>query len=515
MAAKGRREPVEGTIGAVIPVGRPWRKQRNGSMRRARGQAALRLATAFFLSGCRPSAPAPSDGDPVREPAPAPKLDGSPETATTEVALSPREPVDSASARDAHAHAWSAIAREGEVPELGSTPTSVPGLFVPIVDPPAGPALTRFHEALSGLARGERTKVRVAMYGASGTAADLGTGYVRAYLQHRFGAGGPGFVPLVPLSRWYRHEQVKVRASKGWKKEHAQIGSGRKDGRYGYLGASFATDRARQWAQVESKATAGADAIARVELHVLAQPGGGRLRVLIDGRLRETISTASEHVRPMFVQLDVKPGRHTVRVETVGDGEVRLFGVVLESDRPGVVLDTLGIDGTRATNHVQWDEAIWAEAAKRRELDLVTLSYGTNESVDEDDDMTIPQYREHLRTVLERLRRTLPDVDCLMLVPVDFPLLVDGDPQPRPRLLEIVQIQRELAPRYGCGLWDGMKFMGGPGSMSSFVQADPPLARDDYLHFNRRGAARKAQAFADAVMAAYDAASVRDSVQDD
>ena len=40
---------------------------------------------------------------------------------------------------------------------------------------------------------------------------------------------------------------------------------------------------------------------------------------------------------------------------------------VLENDSDGVVVDTLGISGTRASNHLKWDEAMWSDQVKHRE----------------------------------------------------------------------------------------------------------------------------------------------------
>src|SRR5688572_28773540 len=71
------------------------------------------------------------------------------------------------------------------------------GNFI-LLDGAGATGLTQFHEALRRLKRGEDEdgKVRVAVYGASHTAADIYPSYLRAYLQQRFGDGGTGFVPL-------------------------------------------------------------------------------------------------------------------------------------------------------------------------------------------------------------------------------------------------------------------------------------------------------------------------------
>ena len=475
--------------------------------------AALVLAALHGpVAGCGAGRPA---DDAVARPGDAPPVESTlPADATKPVPAPrapPREPIVNPDAQAAHARAMQKILGDGPpLPPMRDpehTTAQQPGAFVPILDPPSGPALARFHAALAALEAGEDPdgKVRVLMYGASGTAADLATGYVRTYLQSRFGDGGPGFVPLVPLTRWYRHSEVVVTASKSWAKEHAQMSKSRLDGHWGLLGASFHTTRKRQRAEVGPKRdSASAAGIALAELWFLQQPSGGRFDVLVDGKKSGVVSTAARAIGAGYHSLELEPGPHRIGLETRGDGEVRVLGAIVERKDPGVVVDVLGINGTRSANMLMWNEALWSEQAKRRAPDLYVLSYGTNESVDEDEPIEV--YEEGLRTVLARFRRELPDASCLLLAPADYPLKTEDGWGPRPRLLAIHSLQKQIAAEVGCGLWDAMAFMGGPGTMPTWVQADPPLARDDHLHFNARGSARKAQALCDALMLQYDAA---------
>ncbi len=400
------------------------------------------------------------------------------------------------------------VALEGESPGEDEVvhDGTMPGWFVPIVDPAHGSALASFHAALEGLAEGRDPdgKVRVAMYGASGTAADVSVGYLRTYLQARFGDGGPGFVPLAPLTKWYRHNEVIVRAVDGWRKETSLTAKGRHDGLYGLLGASFTATAAKRWAQVIPKeGSTSCEGIAHAELFFLRQPRGGAFSVVIDDGPPEVVRTAAEAVEPGYHALALEPGPHTIRVETLGKDEVRVFGVVLERAEPGVVVDVLGIDGARGRSLLEWDEAVWADNLRRRAPDLYTLSYGTNESVDPT--LSVPLYAEDVREQLRRFRRALPTASCVLLGPVDFPV-IDGDRiLPRPVLREIVEAQRQVAAEEGCGFWDGIAFMGGELSMPAWVTAQPPLARKDHLHYTRLGGARKGMALADALMQALDA----------
>jgi lysophospholipase L1-like esterase len=408
----------------------------------------------------------------------------------------------------AHARAQARALGGVRLPALQASTSAaegrMPGFFVPIDDPLGGPALASFHSALRTLAEGHDPdgKVRVAMYGASGTAADVTVGYLRTYLQARFGDGGPGFVPLVPLSNGYRHSEVVVKASKGWKKETAS--RGRQDGLYGLLGASSTATAARRKSQVTPKdGSTSSQGIARAEVFFLRQPGGGSFSLVIDDGPPQVVSTAGEAYEPGYYAVELEPGPHGFRVETLDRAEVRVFGIVLERRNPGVVVDVLGINGARGASHLEWNEALWADNLRRRAPDLYTLSYGTNESVDAS--LSLPRYTERVREQLRRFRRALPEASCVLLGPVDFPMIEAGHIRPRPVLREIVEAQRQVAAEEGCGFWDGMAFMGGELSMPAWVNADPPLACKDHLHYTHRGGARKGMALADALMLGFDA----------
>lgn len=367
--------------------------------------------------------------------------------------------------------------------------------------------LRHFHDALRRLAQGldEDGKVRVVVYGASHTAADIYPTYLRAYMQKRFGDGGLGFYPLARPSKFSRPFHATVENSRGWKIEHAQKSDSRGDGYYGLLGASAASSKKSDWARVSFSPPAGADATAstRYELYFLRQPGGGKFKVLVEGDKPFTIDTRAKEVTPGYHAFERPGGPRTIEVRPLGGGEVRLFGVSVEGDRPGIVVDTLGIGGTRASNHLKWDEYVWADNFKHRGPDLYILAYGTNESVDEDQPIDV--YRSSLREVLARLRRAAPTASCVLVGPGDFPRkLDDGSFGPRPRVVDVVAAQRELAREAGCGFWNTLQFMGGEGSMLYWAAAQPSMAMSDHLHLNRRGYTRMGMALADALMFDYD-----------
>lgn len=75
---------------------------------------------------------------------------------------------------------------------------------------------------------------------------------------------------------------------------------------------------------------------------------------------------------------------------------------------------------------------------------------------------------------------------------------------PRPRLLEIVDVQRKLAFERGCGFWDTLEFMGGEGAMLRWSRALPPMGAQDRIHLTARGYVRWGMMLGDALMLPFD-----------
>lgn len=383
------------------------------------------------------------------------------------------------------------------------------GQFILLDRGPDDP-LQHFHDALRRLREGldEDGKVRVVVYGASHTAADIYTTYLRAYLQRRFGDGGLGFYPLARPSKFSRPFAATIESSRGWKVEHAQKSEARDDGYFGLLGASASSSKKRDVTKLAWNTSPDKDAKVpartRYELFFLRQPGGGKLKLTLEGDKKPiVVDTKGKQTGPAYHAFERPGGPLPLEVRPGGDGEVRLFGVTVENDERGVVVDALGIGGTRASNHLKWDEHTWADNFKRRAPDLFILAYGTNESVDED--QPISSYKASLREVLARFRRAAPHASCMLVGPGDFPLKQpDGTFTRRPRVADIIASQREAAREAGCAFWNTQEFMGGEGSMVYWASAQPTMAMSDHLHLNRRGYTRMGMAIADALMFDFD-----------
>lgn len=376
------------------------------------------------------------------------------------------------------------------------------GNFTPVENEAA---LGHFHQALSALSStaDQKNKVRIAVYGASHTQADIYSGYLRYYLQSRFGNGGPGFIPVGVERTWSRHLDFKV-ATRNLKVQYANKRSTSPRGRFGLSGAA-AVAGPHAWVKISPENTFDPElAASQYGLFYAAEPQGGEISVSVDGDRLVQLPTRSSVLEARYHTFERPVGWHDVEIRTLGSGGVRLFGLSVERAQPGVVVDTLGIRGTRAASMLQWDQALWEEHLRRRSPDLVLMAYGTNETTDRYQPME--SYERDLRQVLTRLRRALPRTSCVLIGPGDFPKAENGGWVTRPRLLEIIAAQRRLAPEFGCGFWDMFAFMGGPGSMDAWVRSTPRLGAPDHIHLTPRGYVRMGMVLGDALMRAYDAA---------
>jgi lysophospholipase L1-like esterase len=395
-----------------------------------------------------------------------------------------------------------------------TVPTDVPAVAEPVPmcmpiaidDAIEGRSLSAFHHALARAAAGQG-QARILFYGASHVASDIFTGRVREALQTRFGDAGAGFVMLAKPWPHYRHALIEHLESSGW---HAPRVRARHPvvGRFGLAGVALEAGDRNAVAKLHTRSAGTTTGNAsRFELMYLKQPDGGQIRIVLDGQPVATLSTAGDDAQAAYFPFPALDGPHEIEINTFADGPVTIFGLTLERDQPGVILDTVGIPGARARYHLFWDDALYREHVMHRAPDLVVLAYGTNEAGDKD--VPIEDYEHELRDVVGRLKSTAAGASCLLIGPSDRPeRLADGTYAARERVPQIVEAQRRTAHAMGCGFFDLVAFMGGPMSMVRWAAAIPAYGAPDHVHYTRRGY----EALGDALFSALVAGYVSDDV---
>jgi lysophospholipase L1-like esterase len=355
-----------------------------------------------------------------------------------------------------------------------------------VVHPDGGTQLERtplepFFQSLDQLTLSGHGLVRVLHYGDSHTAAGFMTHAIRKVMQTCLGNGGPGFVLLGQPWPTYRVPKVAMKSSGHWRTRRIRFGQNpeESDGRYGLCGVSV------EGANKETAASFTineSSPVSRVEIFFLKQPNGGSFKIIVEDKLRQTVGTAAKDISAAFAELELESGERKVEITLNGDGNVRLFGAVLESEGPGIVWDTLGINGAFFFTPLRWDENLLKEQVARRNPSLIVTMYGTNESNSRS--LASMKYERKVKKILKKLRAGAPEAACLMLGPMDRDV-----PRETPyvgfNLNRIIEIQKRVAKEEGCSFFDTRKFMGGPRSYSNWVSRG--LAQTDGIHLTTSG----------------------------
>jgi len=366
------------------------------------------------------------------------------------------------------------------------------------------PRVTRFYEALASLKDKKRDKpVRVMWLGDSHTQADFWTGALRSTLQTRFGKGGPGFVHIGWNEKKYRHGDVRIRVQGGWRIEPSTLVSTKKydDGVLGLGGVRLVPSDGGSRASLSVDAAAVPGKVRWDVAFRLADPAAS-LTITASGAPPVTVSSrdADKGTAGGIRHATLESPGPGGTLEVAPNGQAELMGVVIESSEPGIVVDTLGLNGARVASALALDEAAWVPEVARRKPDLVVLAYGSNESSDLK--FNASRHSSSVEALLRRIRSGAPNADCVVFGPIDRGGKKYGD-----TVEQINAAQREAATRAGCAFWSGQQAMGGKGSMARWEGENPPLAQADLLHLTPKGYERLGSMLARDLLRAFDASS--------
>ena len=397
-----------------------------------------------------------------------------------------------------------ASAADGTPPDLPEPPRDAGS----IVDPSR--TLDSFY---ASLARTETKQpgaiTRITHYGDSPITNDGITAPVRRLLQTRFGDAGHGFILLDRPWAWYGHQNISFAPGGGWAND-SMMNPMVKDGAFGLGGVEFRASGAGKYTKL-GPATDGDTGknFTRMDVYFLRQPNGGQFEATVNGGAVQNISTAGETAESGFFEIDApQKGENSFEIKTTS-GSVRMFGAVLENDGPGVVYDSLGVNGAFAgLLATVMNEQHWTTQLQHRNPNLVILNYGTNESQYASDDQ-MARYERDLREVVRRVHAALPNAAVLVVSPMDRGTHQGGKVITLPSIPKIVEMQRRVAAETNCAFFDLFAAMGGEGTMAKWHEGKNHLVGGDLTHPNGAGAEKIGDLIYHALIDGYDRYLVR------
>lgn len=392
--------------------------------------------------------------------------------------------------------------------------------------PEDDPALMApFFEKLERLSREGR--VRILHFGDSQIESHRITGYLNRRFQQRYGGSGLGWVPVVEV---IPTPEVGQSASDGWLRFTA-FGPPRSEThkRYGLLGSfarfhpqwpedlpvaeetedtltqndtapsspdqgipqSAVTDEGKAWFAI-TPSNRGGLPYTRARLAFGYFRDTVQAEVLVDGESfdRQVWPPREEVVLREWAFPDGMPRELRFRFE--GRDSPDFYGISLESER-GVFVDNIPMRGSSGTEFGRMDLSIHRRQVGDDPVAMIILQFGGNTLPAMKSMEGVEYYGRVFTAQLRYVKKQFPDALFLVIGPSDMSVKDGLDFVTYPFLAEVRDAMKAVAFAEGALYWDLFEAMGGKNSMPSWVNAEPPLAATDYVHFSPAGARKVAE----------------------
>ena len=371
--------------------------------------------------------------------------------------------------------------------------------------------LAYFFDAL-GKTQLDGAGVRILHYGDSQIEGDRVTGYLRSRMQRVFGGAGVGMQCVVPpVSPPFG---LTIQPGTGWKYHSIMPATKRKkEFHYGLAGsvcqygqevADAETGETHYQGTVEitRKLSAGSGmrfSHVRVFIHTAQSPCRVELQQG-DSTLWEASIGALPSVQQVVVPVSTQRSKFSLSFSSASLADVLALSFEGEG---GVQVDNVPLRGSSGGDFTAINDTVFREMASLLHPKLVLLQFGVNVVPGQMEAYGF--YREMLKRQIARLRGLLPGVTFIMLGVSDMGMKEEDDFVSYPNIPKVRNAQRQAALESGIAFWDTYQAMGGPNSIVAWVNAEPPLATADYVHFTPRGARFIGEMFYSALMQAYEA----------
>jgi len=357
---------------------------------------------------------------------------------------------------------------------------------------------------------------RIMHYGDSQIEGDRITSFVRNKLQVRFGGSGVGLRPaLQPYDYVFSARQEN---SGNWTRYpiYGKVDSTITHDRYGVMGAfsRYAPPVPDSVPFRDSVLYTAEMTISQTDISFLKAREYDHLR-LFYGNTRRPVETVviakGDTILTDTLKADISYGTmecklpdstNSVTLQFSGYDGPDIYGIELASQR-GVIMDNIALRGSSGTIFTRTDYVHSLKMYKDLNPSLFILQFGGNVMPYIQDKAAILRYGRWFASQIQRIQQLCPDAAIIVIGPSDMSTKVKDKYVTYDHLPDVVHTLQKVAIENGCAYWDMYKAMGGHNSMPSWVNAEPELARPDYVHFSAKGARLVANMFYNALIYEY------------
>lgn len=183
------------------------------------------------------------------------------------------------------------------------------------------------------------------------------------------------------------------------------------------------------------------------------------------------------------------------------DDSFSLLGISFDSDNPGVVYNSVGVNGAMLKSYLRCN--LYKKHLKAISPHLIIFSIGTNDAYTRSFDKA--NFRKEYRQLLDSTLEVLPGAQIIITVPNDSYLFKRYVNHNTAKMRDIIY---ELSIEYGCSVWDFYTVMGGLNSVQAWYSLN--LMKYDKVHFNRQGYLLKGDLFFSAFLKGWESQFAND-----
>ncbi|NJD22298.1 MAG: hypothetical protein FIA82_06455 [Melioribacter sp.] len=350
--------------------------------------------------------------------------------------------------------------------------------------------LSYFFDAL----KNSKTKtVRVAHFGDSAIEGDLITSDIREALQNKFGGNGVGWLGIVSQDITFR-QTTKHSFSSNW--QSAALYTSNPNGLPLGISGEVNVPKGNAWVQYEiTRSKRYLKDFSIVHLYY-NNAKNSTISYSFDGGAKQT---ASLKTGTPIQELLLKPSSRakSIRIEFPLADQAYFYGVTLENE-PGIYVDNLPLRGNTGVDLGSLQASVLRDFSKYLDYKLIILEFGLNIAGSRNTDYN--WYEREMVKVINNLKAAFPRTSFLMISVHDKSIKKGSNFVTDPTILRLLETQKNIARQADIAIWSLFDAMGGENSMPNWVNANPPMAFKDFIHFNDVGAAKVAGLLTDALL---------------